>query len=229
MTAMDLTVAASSGIWPWSFFSSTEPCSAIRCATIGAGEWIHHAAARRVVHYPGREFGAHDSAHHIVEASQRHLPAGYRRFQRVAEIAVARLFVIQAGQRGLGGGVRPSPIGKHEALKPPGLLQYAVEQVAVLTGPIAVQLVVRAHHHAGLPFFDGDLECQQVGFAHRAFAELDVADVPARLLVVEGVVLHVADDVLALQPANRAAPPSFRPARGPRPGIRNCGRCAARA
>ena len=50
----------------------------------------------------------------------------------------------------------------------------------------------------GCAFGDGDLERQQVGFAHGALAQLHVADVAAGLLVVEGVVLHVADDLLGL-------------------------------
>ena len=112
---------------------------------------------------------------------------------------VARLFVIEARQRGFDGAMSAAPVREDKALETPRLLQDVVEEVAVLAGPIAVHLVVGTHHHAGLPFGDGDLEGQQIGLAHDALIELDVSDIAAGLLVVEGVMFHVGDDLLFLQ------------------------------
>ena len=169
---------------------------------VGARERIHDAAAGRVVDDARGERGTDDAAHHVVDAAHGHLSRLDGLLQRVAEPRpfgrTSRLLGVQACQRRLRGAVRGVPVGDDESLEAPGLLQQLVEQVVVLAGPVAVHLVVGAHDHAGLALQHGDLEGEQVGLAHDARAHLHVADVAPGLLIVDGVVLEISDDLLAL-------------------------------
>ncbi len=166
---------------------------------VGAAKRIDHAAARRIVHDAGGEFRPHNAVHHVVQARERNFATIDRLLEGVAEVTAIGLLVVEAGQCRFDGAVGGAPIRDHETFEPPRLLQNVGQQITVLTGPIAIQLVVGAHHHAGLAFGNGDFEGQQVRLAHGAPPEFHIADAAAGLLVVEGVVLDVADDLVGLQ------------------------------
>ena len=70
-------------------------------------------------------------------------------------------------------------------------------------GVIAVDLVVRGHHGAGLRPLDGDLEGQQVRFAMCVGVDDRVQPVPVGLVAVQRVVLDRRDDTLLLYPIDR--------------------------
>ena len=114
------------------------------------------------------------------------------------EVVVAGLVHVEAGERGLDGGVGATPVGEDEALEAPVVLEHLVEGVVVLAGVVAVDVVVGAHDAGGMGHGDGDLEGEQVGLAHGARVEHGVEGVAAGLLVVERVVLDVAHDVVGL-------------------------------
>jgi len=164
-----------------------------------AAENVHHFGRGRQVEKSHRELRAQDAVNHVVDARQRDRPAIHRLLERVSEIIAAWHFDVQPGERRFGSGMSPAPVGKHEALKAECLLQHVGQQVAVLAGPIGVDLVVGAHDRAGARILDADLEGQQVAFAHGALVENHVADVAARFLVVKRVVLDIPDDALGLQ------------------------------
>ncbi len=117
----------------------------------------------------------------------------------------AGLVHIEAGERGLDGGVGAAPVGEDEALELPVALEDLVEDVVVLAGVVAVDAVVGAHDAGGFGEADGDLEGEQVGLAHGALVDEGVVGVAAGLLVVEGVVLDVAHDVVGLDAAGELA------------------------
>ena len=73
-----------------------------------------------------------------------------------------------------------------------------MEEIGILAGVIAVDPVIGAHDGGGIGDGDADVEGEQIGFLHAAFGDDGVDEVAASLLVVHGVVLDVADDVLGL-------------------------------
>ena len=165
-----------------------------------AGEDIRRSTVRGIVEQACGEHRAGDAAHHVVEPGHGNLAALDRLLQRGVEILVARHLDVEAGQRGLNGGMRAAPVRDDEAREPPLLLQYLVKQVVVLARVVAVHQVVGAHERARAGFLEGDLEGQQVALAHGPFVHLDVDEAAAVLLVVESVMLDVADDTLLLEP-----------------------------
>ena len=124
--------------------------------------------------------------------------------------------------------VRAAPVGDNEPGELPILLEHIGEQLFVFAGEVAVDAVIGAHDRGGVALGNADFERQQIALARRALADGDVDGVAAALLVVERVVLDVADDVAATACPRSAAPPGFRRGSGLRPGTRRCGRCAAR-
>jgi hypothetical protein len=105
------------------------------------------------------------------------------------------------------------------------LLEDLVDQVVVLARVGAVDVVVGAHHGAGVRLLDRGLEVRQVDLAQRALVDLLVDEHPVALdrrrperlarsagvrqrrgalLVVGGEVLDVGDHALRLQPADPA-------------------------
>ena len=55
--------------------------------------------------------------------------------ERIAEeVVVAGLLLIEAGERGLDGGVGATPVGEHEAFEVEVVLEDLVEEVVVLAG-----------------------------------------------------------------------------------------------
>ena len=68
-----------------------------------------------------------------------------------------------------------------------------------LTGKVAVHAVIGAHDGGGFALFDADFKRQQLAFARGALADCDVDGVAAALLVVERIVLDVANDIRRLR------------------------------
>ena len=94
------------------------------------------------------------------------------------------------------GAVGCAPVGEDPALEFEVFLEDLVEEVVVLAGVVALDEVVGAHDAGGVGDGDGDLEGEEVGFAHGFLVEQNVDDVAPGLLIVEGVVLDVVHDVL---------------------------------
>ena len=111
----------------------------------------------------------------------------------------AGLFVIEAGGGSLFRAVGATPVGEHESLEVPVFLQQVGEQIFVFAGVVAPDAVVGAHHRGDVGFLQSNFEREQVALAGGAFVDGDVDRVAAALLIVEGVMLDVADDVLRLQ------------------------------
>ncbi len=114
-------------------------------------------------------------------------------------------FLIQPRIHRLRRAVHATPVGHHEAGILPVALQHLVEQIVVLAGPVAIELVVRAHHRTGLAALDRQFESQQVGFAHGLLANAHVHRGAPCLLVVQGKVLDGGHHVLAFDAADRFA------------------------
>ncbi len=98
-----------------------------------------------------------------------------------------------------------APVGEDEAFEAPGVFEDVVEEVLVFAGPVAVDLVVGAHDGGCVGDVEADFEGEEIGLAHGALVEDGVDDVAAGLLVVEGVVLDVADHVLGLHALHELA------------------------
>ncbi len=101
--------------------------------------------------------------------------------------------------------MRATPIGNNEAREMEVLPKDIGEQVAVFAGEIAIHAVVRAHESAGIGNPEGDFKGAQIGFPHRALVDVGVYGVAAALLVVDGIVLQIADDVLGLHALDKVA------------------------
>ena len=198
--------AATSGNCAFEFLSSTMVRSATRCATSSpwktSGTWRRGGLSNRPAANSVRRMrctmsstratGTSPLATASLSAPAKKVDVGIS-MSRPAMAAFAVLCVAPQSER-----TKP--------WKPEILLQNLVEQVAVLAGVVAVHQVVGAHHGSRAGLLHGDLERQQVGLAHGALVDLDVDDVAAGLLVVERVVLDVADDALSLQAPSSAAP-----------------------
>ena len=117
----------------------------------------------------------------------------------VAEEEAARLLVIEAGGGRFFSAVCTAPVGEDESGELPVFLQHVGEQVFVLAGEVAVDAVIGAHDGGGMSLGNADFKCQQIAFARGAFADGDVDGVASALLVVERVVLDVADHVGGLR------------------------------
>ncbi len=104
---------------------------------------------------------------------------------------------IQSGLES-GGAVRPEPVGHHDSLEAPLLLQHADEQVPILTARFPAEPVVGGHNHAHTRLPDRRFEGRQVDLAQRALVHLDVDRHPLELLVVADEVLDGATDPPAL-------------------------------
>ena len=173
-------------------------------------ENVHDFGHRWIIHHAARELGAENAANHIVQTGHRHVSALQRLFERRPEELPSRLLLIQPGQSCLDRAVRPAPVRQYKTLKSPGFFENVVEQIGVFRRVIPVNAIIRGHHHAWLGLLDGDLEGQQIGFAQDTAVQDDIGNVTTRLLVIDSVMLDVADDALRLQPAHHL---SAHPAR----------------
>ena len=86
-----------------------------------------------------------------------------------------------------------------EALKFPIVLQNAAKQIRIFAGEVTVDAVVRAHHRTSVGNAQTDVKSEKIAFLHGAFGDDGVNEIAAGLLVVDGVMLDVAEDVLRLE------------------------------
>ncbi len=175
--------------------------SAMWRAVVAATKRIDYAAHGWVVDDSGGEHAAENAVHHVIDAGHGDLPGGDRLLELYAEEVFARHLLIEPGVGSFDGAVGRLPVGEHPALEVEVFLEHLIEQVVVLAGPVAIDLVVGAHHAGGLRHLDCDLECKQIGLAHGALVHHHVDDVASGLLIVEGVMFDVAHNVLGLHSA----------------------------
>src|ERR1039458_3418587 len=86
--------------------------------------------------------------HVIVQLRWRYLARLHRLLEIVAIENPAGFLVIQSRRRSLLSAVRSSPVGEHESLEVPILLQNVGKEILVLAGIDAVQAVIRAHYRS---------------------------------------------------------------------------------
>ena len=165
----------------------------------------HHARHRRMIDHAGRKHGAQQPVHHVIEPAHGHGPRLHGVAQRLAEVFLAGLLLIESRQRCLDRRVRGLPVGDDKPWIVPFSLQHLVQQVIVLTGPIAMDFVVRAHHRGRLPDTDADLKRQQITLVHRLAADLCVHRRASGLLVVHRVMLDVAHHPVLLDTHDQVA------------------------
>ena len=166
---------------------------------VAAAEGIDDGAGHGgVVDDAGGEHAAEEAVDHVVEARLGDVAFLYGGLQVFGKVVDAGLFHVETGEGRLGGGVGGLPVRDDEAGVLPLALEDVGEEVLVFTRPVAVDLVVGAHDGAGVADADADLKGEQVGLVHGLVGHVDVDDGAAGLLVVEGVVLDVAHDVVGL-------------------------------
>ena len=73
-----------------------------------------------------------------------------------------------------------------------------MQGVGVLTGVVAVDAVIGAHHRAGVRNLDADVEREKIALLHCTLGDDYIHDVSTGLLIVYGEMLEVADDMLRL-------------------------------
>ena len=134
----------------------------------------------------------------VLNVSHRHLAVLYCLSQRRPKVTGHGLFLVQAGRRSLLGAVCTAPIGNDETLISPILFEGIVQGVGVLTSVVAVDAVIGAHHRAWARDLDADVEGEKIALLHGTFRDDRVHDVSTGLLVVDGEMLDVANDVLRL-------------------------------
>ena len=114
----------------------------------------------------------------------------------------AGLHQVIAGGGGFDGTRLVAPVGHHDALVAPFIAEDRGEEVLLLLGVFAVDLVVGGHHRPGLAFLDGNLEVLEVDLAQGPLADAGVVLVAVGLLVVGSVVLDGGADVVFLDAAD---------------------------
>jgi hypothetical protein len=82
-------------------------------------------------------------------------------------------------------------------------LQHVIEQVAVVAGIVAVDLVVAAHDRTRLRPLDRDFEREQVGLSVRNRVDDRVQPVAVGFVDISGVVLDRRDEPFALRSVDR--------------------------
>ena len=160
---------------------------------------VHYTFSRWIVDHAGGEHRPQYPMNVIIQFRHRHFARFHRFLQIVSEEDPAWLLMIQAGRRGFLRAVRASPVRKYKPLKVPIFLQDIGEQISVFAGVVAFDAVVGAHHGGDLGVLQSNLKRQQVSLARRPLVDIHIDRVAAALLIVQGIMLDVADDMLSLQ------------------------------
>jgi len=92
---------------------------------------------------------------------------------RAKEGRRARHLEVQSSVDGVGA-ASPEPVGHHDTLEPPLILQHADEEVPVLSAELPAELVVGGHHHADVGLPDSSFEGCEVNLAQRALVDFNV-------------------------------------------------------
>src|SRR5919204_2925916 len=98
--------------------------------------------------------------------------------------------------------VSASPVGQDKSAELEVLLEHVGEQIAVLACKLSVYPVVGTHDGSGIGDAEGNVERAKVRLAHRPLIDVRVDRVTSALLVVHGVMLQVANDMLRLNAAD---------------------------
>lgn len=163
----------------------------------------------REIEETGCEHGAENAVHHVIQAIERNDAGLHLRLEHGGiEEGAERLLLVKAMERwrddgsevrqhGNGG----DPVRHDKTLEAPFAFEDVVEQVVVGAGVGTVHQVIGAHHglHAG--FFESDFEGEQVALAGAALIDDCICIKALCLLVVEGEVLDVGQNVLVLDAA----------------------------
>ena len=134
----------------------------------------------------------------VINFRHGDLPGLHSFLQGVTVEEFTWLLVIEARCRCLGSAVGCAPIGYDKALEVPVFLQDVHQQKFVLAGVVSVHAVVGAHYGCRIRHLQTDFEREQIALAHRPLVDVDVNGVASALLIIQRVVLDVADDVLGL-------------------------------
>ena len=145
---------------------------------------------------------------HVGNARRVPRVGGRGILERFAEI-YARVdllagFLVESMQRRVGC-AHGAPVGHHPTRIAPLLLEHVIEQDFARARGLGVDPVIRAHHGARPASFDRDTEREQIAFATRRLGNVNVVEMAAGLLVVEGKVLDRGDHVDRLNPGDRRA------------------------
>ena len=159
---------------------------------------IHHAFFRRIIDYAAGKHGPQYAVNMLIQFGLGNL-AGFHRFLHGVPVEdFTGFLMIQSGGGRLRSTVRSLPIRHDKTLEAPVFLQDIGQQVLVFTGIITIHPVVGAHHRGNVRLAQSNLEGQQIAFSHRPLINVDIDGVAPALLIVEGIVFYVADNVLRL-------------------------------
>ncbi len=200
MTAMVWIVAASRGNAERVVLEQNDAAFFDLARSLQAGEGIDDAALAGIIDDAGGEHGAQNAMNMLVQFGRGNScplprrPCTVRRkkmlpgssLSRPAAEAFSVLCVPPQSERTKPGNCQI-------------FLENIGEQIFVLAGEVAIDAVVRAHHRRGMALRHADLKGQQIDLARGALADGDVDGVAAALLVVERVVLDIADHMLRLR------------------------------
>ena len=92
----------------------------------------------------------------------------------------------------------PTPVGDHEAGEFPVVFEHLSQQILVFAGEVAVDRVIRAHHSGRVANAYSNFKRKKIGFVESTNADDGIDFVAAALLIVDRIVLNVADHVLRL-------------------------------
>ena len=150
-----------------------------------------------------RDQHAQVAAHLVVEHRDRERavlqPGQEGRGEEVLVVGLAGAHLeVEALQDGLAGVVGAAPVGDDAAREAPLALEHLVEQVVVVAGVLAAELVVGAHHRERPALAHSRLERRQVDLPQRPLVHLHVDRAAVLLLVVDGEVLDAGDRLLGL-------------------------------
>src|SRR5438876_3658174 len=156
----------------------------------------------RMIEQAGCEDTAKNAVHVVIEFVFGDFAARYGFSERVAKEEFVGLFHIKAGMGSFDGGVRAAPIGKNKSLESEVLLQHVGEEITVLAGKLSIHAIVGTHDAASIRDAKSDLEGAQIGFSHGPLADVCVERIAPTLLIVEGVMFQITNDVFGLDAAN---------------------------
>src|SRR5271165_504019 len=159
---------------------------------------IDNTLLRWIVNNAAGEHGADNTPHMVVDLGHGNLAGLHRLLERFAVENLSRLFMVEARRGSFGRAVRRLPVGYDETLESQVLFQDVGQQIFVFASIVAVHAIVGAHDGGGVRLAQTDLKGQQVGFPRRAYVDVDIHGVAPALLIVQRVVLDVADDMLRL-------------------------------
>ena len=137
--------------------------------------------------------GADDVVEHVADVAVQFLLGNGAildtRDDAVDLVLVARFHQVVAGLGGLHGAGLVAPVGHDDTLESPLVPENGGQEVQLLLGIFAVELVIGGHDGPGFGLLHGDLEILQVDLAEGALADAGVVLVAVGLLVVRRVVL----------------------------------------